>query len=145
MRMSGRRWRVLALLPFAVSSLTASDQAAAHHSAAMFDFNKCLTISGAVRKLEWAFPHMWLWVQVPDGQPLSGAWGFESGSPASLTRKGWSRTVLKPGDKVTVRFFPFKDGQRGGNMATVRTAAGQELPSVPFPCTDPQQPPKPAK
>jgi hypothetical protein len=124
----------------AALSLTAAGPVPAHHSAAMFDFTRCLTLSGTVRTLEWNFPHVWLWVTVPEEPQLSGVWGFESGSPSSLTHKGWSRTVLKSGDKVTVRFFPLKNGKQGGNMATVRMADGRELPSVPFPCVDAVQP-----
>lgn len=134
MRMIGTRLRTGWLPLFATLSLGVSENAAAHHSAAMYDFNKCLTVTGTVRTLEFTFPHIWLWVTVPEGQKLSGVWGFESGSPASLSHKGWSRTVLKAGDKVTVRFFPLRDGRQGGNMATVLMADGHELPSVPFPC-----------
>lgn len=107
----------------------------------MFDFGKCMTVNGTVRALEWTFPHVWLWVDVRDGTGSTQAWGFENGSPASLTKKGWSRTVLKAGDKVSVQFFPLKDGQQGGNISTVNGPVGDTLLGVPFPCH--AQTPKP--
>lgn len=136
--MSLTRTRTLGRLALLLLSGLVAQNASAHHSAAMFDFTKCLMLTGTVRTLEWNFPHTWLWVTVPQGQADAGIWGFESGSPASLTRKGWSRDVLKPGDKVTVKFFPLKSGQQGGNMATVHIPDGHDLPSVPFPCDAPQ-------
>src|SRR3954466_9352707 len=78
--------------------------AAAHHSfAAEFDITKPVTIAGTVAKIEWTNPHAYLYVDVKDAQ--SGAttsWEIEMGSPNGLTRLGWTRTALKPGDAVTI-------------------------------------------
>src|SRR3954463_3315047 len=78
--------------------------AAAHHSfAAEFDITKPVTLVGKVTKLEWTNPHAYLFIDVQD--PQTGAvtnWEIEMGSPNGLTRLGWTRNILKPGDNVTV-------------------------------------------
>ena len=103
---------------------------AAHHSfAAEFDITKPVTLTGKVTKIEWTNPHAFLFIDVPDKQ--TGAvtnWEIEMGSPNGLTRLGWTRTLLKPGDEVTV------DGSLGRNKANlanarsvVMTATGKKL------------------
>ena len=39
-------------------------------------------------------------------------------SPNFLARRGWTRTTLKAGDKITVSFRPMKDGSKGGMFMT---------------------------
>jgi hypothetical protein len=90
--------------------------AQAHHSYAMFDTTRKETVGGAVRTLEWASPHVWLWVDVADGKGGSVPYGFETVSPAQLERDyGWKKNVLKAGDKVTVEFAPLRSGRTGAN------------------------------
>ena len=47
---------------------------------------------------------------VPDGKGGANEWDIEGGTPGGLRRNGWSRDVLKPGEKVSVRIHPMKDG-----------------------------------
>jgi hypothetical protein len=112
---------VLALTAFA--SFTG---AAAHHSFAMFDQNKRITIEGTVQEYQWTQPHVWLDVMVasaPGAQPVK--WGIESQSPAILHRRGWTPDTIKTGDKVTVDIFPMKDGTPGGQMLRVHLPDGR--------------------
>jgi hypothetical protein len=78
--------------------------ALAHHSfAAEFDITKPVSITGKVSKLEWTNPHAYLYIDVTDSKTGTvTTWEIEMGSPNGLTRMGWSRNVLKPGDEVTV-------------------------------------------
>ena len=103
---------------------------AAHHSfAAEFDITKSVTLTGKITKIEWTNPHAFLFIDVADKQ--TGAvtnWEIEMGSPNGLTRLAWTRTLLKPGDEVTV------DGSLGRNKANlanarsvVMTATGKKL------------------
>ena len=103
---------------------------AAHHSfAAEFDITKSVTLTGKITKIEWTNPHAFLFIDVADKQ--TGAvtnWEIQMGSPNGLTRLGWTRTLLKPGDEVTV------DGSLGRNKpnlanarSVVMTATGKKL------------------
>ncbi len=86
---------------------------AAHHSAAMFDDEKVVELKGTVKELQWANPHIWLQIVV-DEKGRKTEWSLEGGSPNSLSRQGWRATTFKPGDVVTVRFNPMKDGTPAG-------------------------------
>src|SRR4051794_25782948 len=68
----------------------------AHHSYAMFDGTKTLTVSGTVAKLEWANPHVYVWVYVPNAAAASGydLYAFENGSTGVLARLGWTKSTF---------------------------------------------------
>ena len=110
----------------AVSILAAafSGAAFAHHSGAMFDRSKEVTIDGEVSEWRWSNPHSWLQVHAPHNGEAAVLWSFESTSTTILAKQGWRRTSLKPGDKVTVAYNPFKDGAAGGNLVRVTTPDG---------------------
>lgn len=85
----------------------------AHHSAAMFDDTKVVELEGTVKALQWTNPHVWLQILV--GEPGAVTeWSLEGGSPNSLSRRGWRSTTFEPGDVVTVRLNPMKDGTPAG-------------------------------
>ena len=107
----------------------------AHHSYAMFDNKKVLTLEGTVRDFQWTNPHSWIRLVVTDrsGKPVEIA--IEGGSPNQLARQGWKRSALKPGDRAAIAVHPYKDGTPGGALlsATVggRTFGGQEETPAP--------------
>src|SRR5258705_7442205 len=79
----------------------------AHHSFAMFDADKTITLKGTVKELEWTNPHSWLRVMVQDqasGKTMQ--WAFEMGPPQQQIRRGWKPDSLKPGDNVTLNMHP---------------------------------------
>ena len=90
--------------------LAAGVPAAAHHSFAMFDQKKIMTVEGTVTTFQWTNPHAFIELDTPTGKH----WSLELNSPNNLKRQGWTRTALKRGDKVTVRFNPLRDGKSGG-------------------------------
>ena len=90
-----------------------SAPALAHHSASMFDDTKVVEKKGTVKELQWTNPHVWLQVVIDEGGKKT-EWSLEGGSPNTLSRQGWRATTFKPGDIVTVRFNPMKDGSAGG-------------------------------
>jgi hypothetical protein len=105
----------LAILGFAAGSLMAAEvPAMAHHSYAMFDRSRTVKINGTVKLFQWTNPHMYLWVTVKDDKGVDQLWGIEGSSPNSLSRMGWNKHTLDPGDKVTVELQPLKDGRNGG-------------------------------
>jgi hypothetical protein len=103
--------------------------ALAHHSFAMFDMSKTLTLAGTVTNFEWTNPHSWIWIQVPDGKGGSQLWGLEGQAPGELTRHGWTRHSINVGDKISVQIHPLKDGQLGGSFREVTLADGTVLSS----------------
>src|SRR5687767_8149260 len=104
------------------AALLASVPVVAHHSAAMFDDTKVVELTGTVKELQWANPHIWLQVIVDD-KGKKTEWSLEGGSPNSLSRQGWRATTFKAGDVVSVRFNPMKDGSPGGNFVGAKFAS----------------------
>jgi hypothetical protein len=95
----------------------------AHHSFAMFDFTKVVTITGTVKEFQWTNPHVVLWVNADSGAGEPAAvWSLELTSPGNLTRTGWDRKVLNPGDKVSVDLNPLRNGNHGGALIKVTNA-----------------------
>ena len=103
--------------------LSCGGSAWAHHSFAMFDQSKQVSIAGTIKAFEWTNPHAFIELEAPDGK----LWSIELNSPNNLVRQGWKRTALKPGDKVTVVLNPLRDGQTGGLFNAVTLPSGQVL------------------
>lgn len=101
--------------------------ALAHHSFAMFDASKTVTLSGTVKSFEWTNPHMWLTVSVPQasGQPIE--YPLEMQGIAGAVKLGWKRDTAKPGDKISVNIHPLKDGSHGGQLLSVVLADGEKI------------------
>jgi hypothetical protein len=103
-----------------VALMVAALPAVAHHSFAMFDFTKTVTITGTVKEFQWANPHVVLWVNVEGKDPKTpDVWWLEMTSPGNLTRTGWNRKAVNPGDKVVVELNPLRDGKLGGALIKV--------------------------
>lgn len=101
----------------------------AHHSYAMFDGSKTQTVIGTVAKLEWTNPHVFVWVYVPNKAAADGydLYAFENGSTNVLARRGWSKTALAAGEKLTIEYWPLRDGRKGGHLKTATRADGSTL------------------
>ena len=128
--------RVLSL--FALLAVASSVWA--HHSFAMFDLDKEVTLEGAVKDLQWANPHVWLEVDVASSNGATTKWSFEMGTTGMLTRSGWKSSTLKVGDRVKVVCNPLRSGEPSGRLVTVTLPDGRVLgPGGPAPL-----PPKPA-
>jgi Family of unknown function (DUF6152) len=101
--------------------------AIAHHSFAAFDVTTQKEVTGTVKKFDWTNPHTWVWIDVANDHGGADTWGFEGMSPNFLERRGWNRTTLKPGDKITVTFRPMKDGKSGGMWVSGKRPDGEVL------------------
>lgn len=93
----------------------------------MFDREHTQVISGVIREFQWTNPHTWIQVIVTDAGGKQVEWSLEGGSPGILSRNGWKRTSLKPGEKVTVEIYPLKSGEPGGSFIEVTRADGSKL------------------
>ncbi len=105
--------------------LMAGPAVLAHHSGAMFDRSKDVVLNGVVKEWQWNNPHCWLLVDVPGEEAKTTVWSLEGQSPQVFRGKGWTRDLLRVGDKVTVHIAPLRDGSAGGSLISVQTADGR--------------------
>src|SRR6185437_10775397 len=128
--------RALAAQPFMQLSLlfilAPMGTAQAHHTYAMFDRSQTLTLHGTVAKLEWTNPHVfvWLYVQSASNPGKYDLYALENGSPNAISKIGWNKESLQPGDKVTIEYWPLRDGRKGGHLAKATLATGRVLGAV---------------
>lgn len=99
----------------------------AHHSFAVFDHAKTVTLVGTVKDFEFYNPHIWLDLFVKDESGTQTLWSLEGSSVIALYRNGWKQSMIKPGDKVTVTLHPLKSAKPGGNILTVTIPSGQVM------------------
>jgi hypothetical protein len=111
----------------AVCAAALAAPALAHHSFAMFDNEKTVSLKGTVKEFEWSNPHAWLNMVVLDPSGQTQDWAFEMASPLQLTSRGWKKDTLKPGDQITIQAHPLKDGSHGGSYMSVTLPTGQVL------------------
>jgi hypothetical protein len=104
------------------------DVAAAHHSNAAYDLDNPKTVEGTVKTVNWTNPHITFVIETDakDAAPAS-TWVFEVSSPGVLTRSGWTKRSLQPGDHAVFRYAPLRDGNPGGFLLKVTLPSGQEL------------------
>jgi hypothetical protein len=107
--------------------IIAARPAAAHHSYAMFDASKVVTLDATVKEFQWSNPHSWLQVMVANGKGDAEEWSLEMGPLVVLHRSGWKPQSLQPGDKVKVSLNPLRDGSHGGRLISVALPDGQTL------------------
>ncbi len=116
---------------FAVSVLAfasfAAFPATAHHSDAMFDSGKELTLNGTVKEFQYTNPHSWIQLMVPAAAGAPVEWSIETGAPIVLLRAGIRPTSLQPGDKISLRFHPLKSGGPGGSLIEIKKDDGTTL------------------
>jgi hypothetical protein len=97
-----------------VAILLSASPAPAHHSFAMFDQSKAVTLQGTVKDFRWANPHVFIQLLVKTDSGNEEEWSIEMTSPEHLARVGWKPGAVKPGDKVTLVIHPMRDGTAGG-------------------------------
>jgi hypothetical protein len=99
----GRPFRGVAAV---VVTLALASTTAAHHSPAVFDLRKEVTLTGVITALQFRNPHLFFHVAVTDGTDLEGEWEVEAQSPRIMTLYGWSSKSLARGDRVVVVVNP---------------------------------------
>ena len=119
------KFKALALACIAVAMFVIP--AAAHHSFAMFDATKTMTVQGTVKEFHWTNPHSWIFLMVADAEGKPAEWAIELGSPGGLVRQGWVPKTLTPGMNVKVVVRPLKDGKIGGQFLAVTLPDGTQL------------------
>ncbi len=100
----------------------------AHHSfAAVFDRESPIELTGTVTEVEWANPHVWIYIDVERENGEIENWGFEMGAMSGLLRRGWNRDSLQLGQVVTVVGFRARERELTGAVRSVTLASGEEL------------------
>ena len=102
--------------------------AAAHHSNAMYEESRTVTLRGVVTELRWTNPHVTLTMKTDAGKGDEGSlWVLESTSPGNLSRVGWTRTSVKTNDRVEVLVSPLRDGAHGGRCRMIELIASKQM------------------
>lgn len=120
------RGRQVALAAIVAGALGFAGVAGAHHSFAMFDTKKTLSIQGTVKDFQWTDPHVWIDMiaTTPEGPKL---YSIEAINLRVLKSSGWKFNTLKPGDKVTLVINPLRDGRPGGSLVKATLPDGRTL------------------
>ena len=107
--------------------------AGAHHSTAPYDLVHGTIIGGVVVKFEFVNPHAQIWLDVAAEQNETEHWIVELESPGALSRLGWTRDTLRPGDRISITGGRAKDGSFHLRAASVEWANGRKLATLPEP------------
>lgn len=103
----------------------------AHHGNSAYDEQHWITISGTVTEFVWANPHCQIFLDVKDDKGAVVNWAIESQSPGIMRRNSWTRTSVKPGDRISITLAPAKNGApvgfSGNTMGKVVFADGHVL------------------
>jgi hypothetical protein len=97
--------------------------ALAHHSFAMFDADRQVTLQGTVKEFQWTSPHAWIILTVEKAGRLE-QWAVEMNGPSGLVRQGWKPKTLAPGMPVTTVIHPLRDGTNGGQFMEITLPDG---------------------
>jgi hypothetical protein len=114
---------------FLLAAVLCVSTALAHHSPAMFDQERELTLSGTVRLFQWSNPHSYIQLVVQDEQGRQEEWSVEMAAPTYLQQQGWRPSTVKPGDELTVVIHPLRNmpANKGGLLLKAMGADGKPL------------------
>jgi hypothetical protein len=117
----------------AVALMVVSLPLSAHHGAAEYDNTKTISLQGTVTALQYLNPHALILFTVKDDKGQMADWTAELQSPNLLSRRGWSRSTLKPGDQVVITGHPVKNGVKAMTGQKVVFTDGRETPNMGLP------------
>jgi|GEM_PF-431814 len=123
--MSVRLWGAVCVAACLLFGMGASRPAAAHHSFAMYEHDRTVTLMGTVTKFQWTNPHAYLEVDVADEQGVVTHYSIEMTSINMMRRLGWKSSLIQPGDKVAATMAALLDGRPGGLLLEVTLPDGK--------------------
>jgi len=121
-----KNWRLPILAVF-VCLLFVSLRASAHHGTAAYETTKLTTVKGTATQFKFINPHVEITVEAKDDKGKIEQWLGEANSPNVLSRHGWSKEIIKPGDQITVIGYRAKNGSYTLRLQKVVLSDGQEL------------------
>jgi Family of unknown function (DUF6152) len=99
----------------------------AHHGTSPYDSSKLTTVKGSVTSFEFINPHVEIYMDVKAADGKIQKWVGEANSPNVLTRHGWSRDIMRPGDTITLIGNRTRNGAFMLRLQKVVLADGREL------------------
>jgi hypothetical protein len=100
----------------------------AHHSeTAEYDNTKPVKFTGTLKKVEWANPHVWVFIEVTEADGKVATWGFSTQPPGALMRRGITKDLLKLGAPVSVEGNRARDGSNNASMRRLAYADGTNV------------------
>ena len=109
----------------AVLSLGAALPVLAHHSHAMFDFDKEVSVTGTVTQWVLRNPHAYLFIDVKNEKGEVVNYSIEMSNLTQMITRGVGASTFHVGDKVTAKVHPLRDGRAGGNYIQILAADGK--------------------
>ena len=106
-------------------ALGAASPALSHHSHAMFDLAKEVSVTGTVTQFVFRNPHAYLYIDVKSEHGEMVNYSIEMSNIPNMVRRGIGQATFKAGDTVTVNLNPLKDGRSGGSYVTIVAADGK--------------------
>ena len=104
----------------------------AHHSFAVYDHTRTLTLRGSVTRFQWTNPHGFIEMDVQQSDGSVKHYSVELTSINMMQRVGWRSNMIKPGDKVQVVIAPLLSGEPVGLGLEVVLADGKTM-ALPVP------------
>ena len=104
----------------------------AHHSFAVYDNSRSVTLKGVVTKWQWTNPHAYLELDVPDAAGAMKHYVLEGTSINIMIRGGWRSNMIKVGDHVTAVAAPTLNGDSTGLLLEVTLVTGEKI-EMPIP------------
>jgi uncharacterized protein DUF6152 len=98
----------------------------AHHSSSSYDMEHPVNMKGVISNVEWTNPHVFIFLNVKDEMGNTEEWRVEGNSPNMLTRVGWKKEMIKPGDELLVNGAPAKNGSKIMRLISITLANGQK-------------------
>jgi len=108
-----------------VMALAVAAPAWSHHSHAMFDMGKDVSVTGTVTEYAFRNPHVFLYIEVPGANGEVVNYSIEMSNIPNMIRRGIGQATFKHGDRITAKVHPLRDGRPGGNYVTIVAADGK--------------------
>ena len=123
--------KVLRIFVALVCFMVISVPLPAHHGSAGYDMDKELVMKGTVTEWVWSNPHVQIYFDVKNNDGSVEHWACETNSPGRLSRSGWKKDMVKPGDPITITLFRSKKGAAVGLLEKLELANGKEFAGQP--------------
>jgi DNA/RNA endonuclease YhcR with UshA esterase domain len=113
--------------------LAAAPAVQAHHSfAVFFDEDRPVRLEGTVKAFRFTNPHGTIVLDVENANGSTTEWRVETNAPVVLRRRGWSRSSIRPGERVTIDGWASRDGKPYIRLRSARDAEGRMIGAAPF-------------